>query len=75
VGVVGALILMFVAMPLLNVADETAAELSPFGAALGLAGDPTADTLSWGETGLVLAAWTVAFLLAAIAVERPRDLA
>jgi ABC-2 type transport system permease protein len=74
-GVVGALILMFVAMPLLNVADETAAELSPFGAALVLAGDPTADTLSSGEAGLVLAAWTVPLLLAAVVVERRRDLA
>jgi ABC-2 type transport system permease protein len=75
-GVVGALILMFVGMPLLLIANETAAELSPFGAAVGLAGDPTLDdTLSWGEAGLVLAAWTVPLLLAAVAVERRRDLA
>jgi hypothetical protein len=74
-GVVGALILMFVAMPLLNIADETAAEVTPFGAAVGLAGDPTFDTLSWGEAGLVLAAWTVPLLLAAVVVERRRDLA
>jgi hypothetical protein len=74
-GVVGALILMFVATPLLNIANETAAELSPFGAALVLAGDPTADTLSSGEAGLVLAAWTVPLLLAAVVVERRRDLA
>ena len=75
-GVVGALILMFVGMPLLNIADETAAELTPFGAAVVLAGDPTVgDTLSWGEAGLVLAAWTVPLLLAAIVVERRRDLA
>jgi hypothetical protein len=74
-GVVGALVLMFIAMPLLNAVDETAAELSPFGAAFGLAGDPTADTLSSGEAGLVLAAWTVPLLLAAIVVERRRDLA
>jgi hypothetical protein len=74
-GVVGALILMFVAMPLLNVVDQTAAELTPFGAAVGLAGDPTVDALSWGGAGLVLAAWTVSLLLAAIVVERRRDLA
>jgi ABC-2 type transport system permease protein len=74
-GVVGALIVMFVATPLLNTADETAAELSPFGAAIVLAGDPTADTLSSGGAGLVLAAWTVPLLLAAIVVERRRDLA
>jgi hypothetical protein len=76
VGVVGALILMFVAMPLLNVADETAAELSPFGAAVVLAGDPAVGgTLSWGMAGLVLAAWTAPLLYAAIVVERRRDLA
>jgi hypothetical protein len=76
VGVVGALILMFVAMPLLNVADETAAELSPFGAAVVLAGDPAVGgTLSWGLAGPVLAAWTVPLLFAAIVVERRRDLA
>jgi hypothetical protein len=74
-GVVGALILMFVAMPLLNVADQTAAELTPFGAAVGLAGDPTVDAVSWGGAGLVLAAWTLSLLLAAIVVERRRDLA
>jgi hypothetical protein len=74
-GVVGALIVMFVATPLLNMADETAAELSPFGAAIVLSGDPTADRLSSGGAGLVLAAWTVPLLLAAIVVERRRDLA
>jgi ABC-2 type transport system permease protein len=75
VGVVGALILMFVAMPLINIVDETAAELTPFGAAAVLAGDPTGDTLSWGGAGLVLAAWTIPLLAAAIVVERRRELA
>jgi hypothetical protein len=75
VGVVGALILMFVAMPLINIADKTAAEVTPFGAAAVLAGDPTGDTLSWGGAGLLLAAWTLPLVLAAIAVERRRDLA
>jgi ABC-2 type transport system permease protein len=75
VGVVGALILMFVATPLLNVADETAAELTPFAAAVVLAGDPTAETLSSGGAALVLAAWTFPLLVATIVVERRRDLA
>jgi ABC-2 type transport system permease protein len=75
VGVVGALILMFVAMPLLNIVDKTAADVTPFGAAVRLAGDPTANTLSWTAAGLVLAAWTVPLLIAAVAVERRRDLA
>ena len=75
-GVVGALILMFLGMPLLNIADETAAELTPFGAAVVLAGDPSVgDTLSRGGAGLVLTAWTLPLLLAAIVVERRRDLA
>jgi ABC-2 type transport system permease protein len=76
VGVVGALILMLVGMPLLNVADHTAAEVTPFGAAAVLAGDPAiGGTLSSGEAGLVLAAWTLPLLLAAILAERRRDLA
>jgi ABC-2 type transport system permease protein len=75
-GVVGALILMFVATPLLNIVDETAAGLSPFGAAAVLAGnEPNAETLSAGGAGLVLAAWTLPLLIAAIVVERRRDLA
>jgi ABC-2 type transport system permease protein len=75
-GVVGALILMFVGMPLLNIADETAAEVTPFGSAVVLAGDPAVgDTLSRGGAGLVLAAWTLPLLLAAVAVEKRRDLA
>jgi hypothetical protein len=74
-GVVGALILMFVATPLLIHVSETAAELTPFGASVTLAGDPTADKLSWGSAGLVLAAWTLPLLLAAIVVEGRRDLA
>jgi ABC-2 type transport system permease protein len=74
-GAVGALILMFVATPLLIHVSETAAELTPFGASVTLAGDPTADKLSWGSAGLVLAAWTLPLLLAAIVVEGRRDLA
>ena len=75
VGVVGTLVLMFVAMPLLNIADERVAEVTPFGAAVVLAGDPGWHTLSWGAAGLVLAAWTVPLLVAAIIVEGRRDLA
>jgi ABC-2 type transport system permease protein len=74
-GVVGALILMFIATPLLIHLSERAAALTPFGAAVAVAGDPTADTLSWGEAGLVLGAWMVPLLIAAIGLERRRDLA
>jgi ABC-2 type transport system permease protein len=74
-GVVGALILAFVVSPLINIIDETAVEFTPFGAAFALAGDPQADTLSWAGAALVLVAWTVPLLIAAILAERRRDLA
>jgi hypothetical protein len=74
-GVVGTLLLMFIAMPLLNAVDETAAELMPFGAAAVMAGDATGGTLSSGGAGLVLAAWTVPLLIAAVVLEQRRDLA
>jgi hypothetical protein len=41
----------------------------------GACGDPSWHTLSWGVAGLVLAAWTVPLMFAAIAVEGRRDLA
>lgn len=74
-GVVGALILIFVVTPLLNIVNETAVEYTPFGAATVLAGEPNAGSLSWGGAALVVAVWTVPLLLAAIVAERRRDLA
>jgi hypothetical protein len=74
-GVVGALILAFVVSPLIAVIDETAVEFTPFGAAFALAGDPQAGTLSWGVDALLLLAWTVPLLIAAVVTERHRDLA
>jgi hypothetical protein len=74
-GVVGALILAFVVSPLIAVIDETAVEFTPFGAAFALAGDPQAGTLSWGGDALLLLAWTLPLVLAAVVTERHRDLA
>ena len=74
-GVVGALLLMFIGTPLLLALSETAAAVTPFGAAVAFAGDPAADRLSWSEGGLVLAAWAVPLVIAAAVVERRRDLA
>jgi ABC-2 type transport system permease protein len=73
-GVVGALILAFVVSPLIATIDETAVEFTPFGAAFALAGDPQAGTLSWGEDALLLVAWTLPLMIAAILAERRRDL-
>jgi ABC-2 type transport system permease protein len=74
-GVVGTLILAFVVSPLIATIDETAVEFTPFGAAFALAGDPQAGTLSWGEDALLLVAWTLPLMIAAILAERRRDLA
>ena len=74
-GVVGALILAFVVSPLIATIDETAVEFTPFGAAFALAGDPQAGTLSWAEDALLLVAWTLPLMIAAILAERRRDLA
>jgi hypothetical protein len=74
VGVVGALILMFIVTPLLNIVSETAVEYTPFGAAVVLAGDPTGSH-SWGGAALIVAAWTITLLLTAILAEQRRDLA
>lgn len=74
-GVVGVLILGFVVTPLLSIMSETAVEFSPFGAAIVLAGDPTAGTLSWGGAALVVTAWTAALMIASTVTERRRDVA
>ena len=74
-GVVGVLILAFVVSPLIANIDQTAVEFTPFGAAFALAGDPQAGTLSWGGDALLLVAWTVPLMIAAIIAERRRDLA
>jgi hypothetical protein len=75
VGVVGALILMFVVTPLLNAISEKVLVYTPFGAGALLAGDPHTATLSQGGAALVLVAWTAAVLAAAVLAERWRDLA
>jgi ABC-2 type transport system permease protein len=73
-AVIGTLILIFVVSPLLHLVSETALEFTPWGAAAVLAGEPH-ETLSWGGAALILAAWTVLPLIAAITAERRRDVA
>jgi hypothetical protein len=74
IAVTGTLVVMFIVLPLVQVLNGTVLDLTPFGAAQGVAGE-TLTTLSWGQAGLVLAVWTLAALIAAIAVERRRDIA
>lgn len=74
-GVVAALVLDFAVVPLLSGANETLANLTPFGAASVLSGMTHHTTLTVSEAGMVLAAWTVAGVLAALMIEGRRDLA
>jgi ABC-2 type transport system permease protein len=74
VAVTGTLVVIFVVLPLVQALSATVLDLTPFGAAQGVAG-ATLATLSWGEAGLVLVGWTLVALIAAIVVERRRDIA
>jgi ABC-2 type transport system permease protein len=74
VAVTGTLVVIFVVLPLVQALSGTVLDLTPFGAAQGVAG-ATLATLSWGEAGLVLVGWTLVALIAAIVVERRRDIA
>jgi ABC-2 type transport system permease protein len=73
-AVIGTLLLLFVAMPLLQLVSQTLFDLSPFVSATAVAGDTAAENLSWGGALLVLLAWTVPVTAAAIITERRRDL-
>jgi ABC-2 type transport system permease protein len=73
-GVTGTLVLIFVVLPLVQVLSKTALDVTPFGAAQGVAGAGL-ETLSRGAAGLVLAGWTVTALVAAMLAERRRDIA
>ena len=74
VAVTGTLVVIFVALPLVQALSGTVLDLTPFGAAQGVAG-ATLATLSWSEAGLVLLGWTLLALIAAIVAERRRDIA
>lgn len=74
VAVTGTLVVIFVVLPLVQALSGTALDLTPFGAAQGVAG-ATLTTLSWGEAGLVLLAWALVALIAATIAERLRDIA
>ncbi|WP_436774174.1 ABC transporter permease [Yinghuangia sp. YIM S09857] len=74
-GVVVLLIVNFAVLPLIAGVAESAANLTPFGAADVLARSTHHTTLSTGAAAVVLAAWAVALVLVAVLGERRRDLA
>jgi ABC-2 type transport system permease protein len=72
-AVIGTLLLLFVAMPLLQLVSQTLFALTPFASATAVAGDTAVENLSWGGALLVLLAWTLPVTAAAIITERRRD--
>jgi hypothetical protein len=74
-GVVGALVLAQMVLPLISMIDETAADFTPIAAADKLAGTGDAASLAPGWALLVLLGWTLTLLGAAVFAERRRDLA
>ncbi|WTW99948.1 ABC transporter permease [Streptomycetaceae bacterium NBC_01309] len=75
VGVVVVLIVNFAVLPLVAGVAESAANLTPFGAAAVLARSTHHTTLSTGAAALVVAAWATALVVASVAGENRRDLA
>jgi ABC-2 type transport system permease protein len=74
VAVTGTLVVIFVVLPPLSAINPTALDVTPFGAAQGVAGAGL-ETLSIGAAGVVLVGWTAAALIAAVVTERRRDIA
>jgi ABC-2 type transport system permease protein len=73
-AVTGTLLVVFVVLPLVQALNATVLDVTPFGAAQGVAGAGL-ETLSTGAAGAVLVGWTGAALVAAVVAERRRDLA
>ena len=73
-AVTGTLLVVFVVLPLVRALNATVLDVTPFGAAQGVAGAGL-ETLSTGAAGAVLVGWTGAALVAAVVAERRRDFA
>jgi ABC-2 type transport system permease protein len=72
-AVIGTLAYLLVIEPLIPVASEELLRWTLGGSLSALAGSTYGDSPPWGEAGLVVLAWTVALSLAAILVDRRRD--
>jgi ABC-2 type transport system permease protein len=73
-GVVGTLIWLFIVEPLTPLIYGKLRGYGILNAAGAVGGSVTHDTLSWGAAVGVLVAWAVVFLVAALAVDRRRDI-
>ena len=73
-AVTGTLIVIFVVLPLVQALSGTILDVTPFGAAQGVAGAGL-TTLSTGAAAVVLVSWALVALVAAVVGERRRDIA
>jgi ABC-2 type transport system permease protein len=73
-AVTGTLLVIFIVLPLVAALSGTVIDVTPFGAAQGVAGAGL-TTLSIGAAGVVLVGWTLAALIAAVIAESRRDIA
>ena len=73
-AVTGTLIVIFVVLPLVQALSGTILDVTPFGAAQGVAGAGL-TTLSTGAAAVVLVSWGLVALVAAVVGERRRDIA
>src|ERR671915_418212 len=73
-AVTGTLIVIFVVLPLVQALSGTILDVTPFGAAQGVAGAGL-TTLSTGAAAVVLVSWTLVALVAAGVGGRRRDIA
>ena len=73
-AVTGTLIVIFVVLPLVQALSGTILDVTPFGAAQGVAGAGLTP-LSTGAAAVVLVGWTLVALVAAVVGERRRDIA
>jgi ABC-2 type transport system permease protein len=72
-GVVGALVWVFILEPLMSVIDEDLTGYTITTAAATVGGADIDDSLSFGGSLLVLAAWAAVFVVAGLLVDRRRD--
>ena len=72
-AVVGILVYFFIVEPLLSLLGDDVVKFSIGSSSAAVAGQSGADTLSFGAGVAALVAWTVAFFVAAVLVDRRRD--
>jgi hypothetical protein len=73
-GVVGALVWIFILEPLVGVIDEDLVGYTVLQAAGTVGGSDSDESLSFGGSVAVLAAWALVFVVAGLLLDRRRDI-